>query len=245
MTETREFNAATVEGAVEKASEVLGVDPNELSYEIVDTGSAGFMGMGARDARIVVGHADTDDEPEPVLTPEDHDYSSHSEASPEIDGAAGEDKPEASEDLIQEIEAFLSPVVEAMSFDARIDVYDAGQYVAADVSTEETGLFIGQKGETIDALQYLLNVSVYRDRPFVKKIVIDSEGYRQRRIEAIQGMAHRMARRAVRERRSIELPPMNPTERRVVHLFLQENSSVTTASEGSGENRRVTVFPAS
>jgi spoIIIJ-associated protein len=73
--------------------------------------------------------------------------------------------------------------------------------------------------------------------------VVDSEGYRQRRIEAIQGMAHRTARRAVRERRSLSLPPMPAAERRIVHLFLQENPKVTTSSEGKEDSRKVVVSP--
>ncbi len=116
-------------------------------------------------------------------------------------------------------------------------------FVAVDVTPDNTALFIGQKGETIDALQYLVNVAVYKERPFVKRIVLDAEGYRQRRVEALQGMAHRTARRAMREHRTVELPPMNSSERRVVHLFLQDNPGVTTESEGTGDNRRVKVSP--
>jgi spoIIIJ-associated protein len=84
---------------------------------------------------------------------------------------------------------------------------------------------------------------VYRRRPFVKRIILDAEGYRQRRVEAIQGIAHRTARRAIRERRAVELPPMNSSERRIVHMFLKDNPRVTTASEGSGGNRRVRISP--
>jgi len=130
-----------------------------------------------------------------------------------------------------------------MGLDATVDAYDAGDVITVDVSTEETGLFIGQKGETIDAIQYLLNVAVYKNHPFVKRIVVDSEGYRKRRIEAIQGMAHRTARRALREKRPLSLPPMSAAERRVVHLFLKENPKVTTSSEGKEEDRRVIVSP--
>jgi spoIIIJ-associated protein len=89
----------------------------------------------------------------------------------------------------------------------------------------------------------LLNVATYKKRPFSKRIVVDSEGYRQRRVEAIQGMAHRTARRALREKRPLSLPPMSPAERRVIHLFLKENPDVTTSSEGEEENRRVVVNP--
>jgi spoIIIJ-associated protein len=150
---------------------------------------------------------------------------------------------EAPEELLDEIRVLVSSVLDAMGFEARVEVYDAGGFIAADVAPDNTALFIGQKGETIDALQYLVNLSAFRERPYFKRVVLDAEGYRQRRVEAIQGMAHRTARRAVRERRTVEMPPMNSAERRVVHLFLSENPGVTTESEGSGVNRRVKVSP--
>ena len=155
----------------------------------------------------------------------------------------GENVP-ASAALLNEVRDLVTSVVEAMGFEARVDVYDADGFIAVDVASDSTALFIGQKGETIDAIQYLVNAAVYRQRPFVKRIVLDAEGYRQRRVEAIQGIAHRTARRALRERRPVELPPMSPAERRVVHIFLKDNPKVTTASEGSGENRRVKISPA-
>jgi spoIIIJ-associated protein len=150
---------------------------------------------------------------------------------------------EVPDDLIIAIDEFAISLIDAMGIDATVDVYDSGDAISVDVVTEETGLFIGQKGETIDAIQYLLNVATYKNRPFSKRIVVDSEGYRQRRIEAIQGMAHRTARRAMREKRPLSLPPMSPAERRVIHIFLKENPDVTTSSEGEEENRRVIVNP--
>ena len=135
-------------------------------------------------------------------------------------------------------------MLQAMGFEARVDVYDAGGFVAADVAPDNTALFIGQKGETIDALQYLVNAGINKNRTTRARIVLDAEGYRQRRVEALQGMAHRTARRVIREGRTVELPPMNPSERRVVHLFLRDNPDVSTESEGMGESRRVLVSPA-
>lgn len=241
MTEIREFYAETVEEAVARAAKELGVSEENLSYKVLDPGSSGFMGIGARDARIEVrldvptAFEETGEEApeeEPVLAEEQ----SYSDESPV-------ERP-APEDLLQEVRAFMEGLLENMGLeDVRLDVYDAGEFIAVDVASKETGLFIGQKGETIDAIQYLVNVSVYKHREFVKRIVLDSEGYRQRRIEALQGMAHRFARRAVRERRSVELPPMNPSERRIVHLYLRDDKRVKTVSEGSGENRRVTISP--
>ena len=240
--QTREFNAATVEEALERASASFGLSVEDLSYKVVDEGSEGFLGIGARDARIVVEvpgteQADVEDVPETVDVPAPQDLSEVLGESSEAENVA------APEELLEEIRDLAASVVKAMGFEARIDVYDADGFVAVDVAPDNTALFIGQKGETIDALQYLINAAIYRKRPFVKRIILDAEGYRQRRVEAIQGIAHRTARRAVRERRTVELPPMSPSERRIVHMFLRDNPKVTTASEGSGDNRRVRISP--
>jgi spoIIIJ-associated protein len=253
MTQTREFNAATVEEAVEKASASLGLSAKDLSYEVVDAGTDGFLGIGARDARIVVEVPEGADPPDAVppdpgeAPAEEAEEPAATETPLELSGVYREGSdPEnvaVPQELLDEVRSLAATIVDAMGFEARIDVYDAGSFIAVDVASDNTALFIGQKGETIDALQYLVNAAVYRKRPFVKRVILDAEGYRQRRVEAIQGIAHRTARRAIRERRTVELPPMSPSERRVVHMFLKDNPKVTTASEGSGDNRRVRISP--
>jgi spoIIIJ-associated protein len=270
MTEDREFYAETVQEAVEKAAGELGLPAQELAYRVVDEGSTGFLGIGARDARVVVETEQVDPPAEPDASvppdvlPDDDDALEPSEAPPsdapraeietdpeppslnEVYGELSDsDQGEAPEELLGEIRDLLASILDAMNFDASVEVYDAGGFIAADVAPSDTALFIGQKGETIDALQYLVNVAAFKDREFFKRIVLDAEGYRQRRVEAIQGMAHRTARRAIRERRTVEMPPMNSSERRVVHMYLSENPNVSTESEGSGDSRRVMVSPAS
>src|SRR5215203_707635 len=264
MTEEREFYAATVDEAVGKAADELGLPADEISYTVLDEGNTGFLGIGARDARILVTTtvstpeaAIEDDEPLATV-PDEADADSPDEESLDI-GASSDPSPltevygessgseaaEAPQELLDEVRGLVTTILAAMDFDAGVEVYDAGGFVAVDVASEDTALFIGQKGETIDALQYLVNVAAFKERDFFKRIVLDAEGYRQRRVEAIQGMAHRTARKAVRERRTVEMPPMSSSERRVVHIFLAENPGVSTESEGSGDNRRVKVSPAS
>lgn len=260
----QEFYAESVQEAIAKASNSLGVLPEQLQYSVLDEGSSGFLGIGARDARITVtvpatpsaSPSDTDsvssvssgedpatsEEPEP---PQKTDIFGDNTVVKEI--AAEEAEPSSSEeapaDLIVAVDGFATELLEKMGFDATVDAYDAGEVVKVDISTEETGLIIGHKGETIDAIQYLLNVVVYRDRPFLKKVTVDTEGYRQRRVEAIQGMAHRAAKRAQREKRPVDLPSMAAAERRVVHLYLKENPNVFTSSEGGEDDRRVVITP--
>ncbi|HZB10895.1 MAG TPA: RNA-binding cell elongation regulator Jag/EloR [Rubrobacter sp.] len=263
MTDSIEFYASTIDEAVEKAALELGLASAEVSYRVLDEGNSGFLGIGARDARIIVDapaqHTAGEVDELPETTRAENVVVDEAESEPsESAGDAGSsslsevygeqsDSEEivAPEELLEEIRALVSSILDAMGFEARVEIYDAGGFIAADVAPDNTALFIGQKGETIDALQYLVNVSAFRERPFFKRIVLDAEGYRQRRVEAIQGMAHRTARRAVRERRTVEMPPMNSSERRVVHLFLSDNPGVTTESEGSGDNRRVKVSPSS
>jgi spoIIIJ-associated protein len=253
MNEKQEFYAATVEDAIEKASADLGIPRDKLGFQVLDQGSTGFLGIGTRDARILVEHSETlanvealaDEDVLPQVPVDDNCVESEDQRETvqpvePNETAATEDVPE---DLIVGVDEFMTALVDSMGLDATVDAYDAGDVIAVDVATRETGLFIGQKGETIDAVQYLVNVAVYKNRPFIKRIVVDSEGYRQRRVEAIQGMAHRTARRALREKRPLELPPMSASERRVVHLFLKDNPNVTTSSEGKEEERRVVVSP--
>lgn len=252
----QEFYAGSVQEAVAKAAISLGVSPEQVDYTTLDEGSSGFLGIGTRDARISVSIPDKDAEPAappvevdtPVFTPEPtvqqtEDPTPHAseDAVPEEDNAGTVE--EAPPDLIVAIDGFATELLQKMGFDATVDAYDAGEVVQVDIGTKETGLLIGQKGETIDSVQYLINVAVYKDRPFLKRITVDTEGYRQRRVGALQGMAHRTARRAQRERRPIDLPPMAASERRVIHMYLKENPNVSTSSKGGEDERRVVVSP--
>ncbi|MGI8649061.1 MAG: RNA-binding cell elongation regulator Jag/EloR [Rubrobacter sp.] len=266
MSNGREFNASSVEEAVKKAAVEFGLASEQIEYEIVDRGSEGFLGIGARDARITVTAPETSERnealqiEEPSFHPQDEtplelpaeesDEDTESvffgEETPEQDAPDSSPDPESStpENTLQEIKNLTESFVLAMGFQSQVDVYDAGEFIAADIASDHTALLIGQKGETLESLQHLINCAAYQQEIFSKRVVLDSEGYRQRRIEAIQGMAHRSARRAVKEGQDSQLPPMTSPERRVVHLYLENDENVTTYSEGSGDQRRVVISPA-
>jgi spoIIIJ-associated protein len=261
MSERREFNASNIEEALERASSSMGLDRSALSYEILDEGSSGFLGLGARDARIIVNLPAPGEpasppevptvleEPRPseasLLSNEDDSFKDSSFSLP-----GGASTPEAkigqedvSEEFLEEVRAQVETTLDAMAFDGEVSVRDDGEAIAVDIDSEDAGLLIGQKGETIDAVQYLVNVAVYRNRQFSKKVILDCGGYRERRSKAVQGMAHRSAKRVLREGKAVELPPMSSSERRAVHSYLEDNSRVTTSSTGNDENRRVTISP--
>jgi spoIIIJ-associated protein len=188
MTDSMEFYASTIEEAVEKAALELGLSSEEVSYRVLDEGNSGFLGIGARDARIIVQasapHASGEDE-HPESTPAENVVVDEPEPEPSEDAGSstlsevyGEqsesEQVEAPQELLDEIRALVSSVLDAMGFESRVEVYDAGGFIAADVAPDNTALFIGQKGETIDALQYLINVSAFRawptERPAVPSV---------------------------------------------------------------------------
>ena len=181
MTEEREFYAATVDEAVSKAADELGLPAQEISYTVLDEGNSGFLGIGARDARILV--ETTVAAPEAAIEEDEPLAAVPDDAAPSPDGAlryrrepessalaevygesSDSEQAEAPQELLDEVKDLVSSILDAMNFDAGVEVYDAGGFIAVDVASEDTALFIGQKGETIDALQYLVNVAAFKER---------------------------------------------------------------------------------
>ena len=112
-----------------------------------------------------------------------------------------------------------------------------------DVLGRDLGSLIGRRGDNLAQLQYLVNLLVNRRLGTWTRVIVDIEGYRSRREESLIGLAERVARQVSRSRRPIQLEPMPPNERRIVHLTLRSHPDVTTESHGEGNMRRVTVLP--
>ncbi len=112
-----------------------------------------------------------------------------------------------------------------------------------DVLGHDLGMLIGRRGDHLAQIQYLINLLVNRRIETYTRVIVDIEGYRSRREESLIGLAERVARQVSRSRRPIQLEPMPPNERRIVHLVLRSNPDVTTESHGEGNNRRITVQP--
>jgi len=125
----------------------------------------------------------------------------------------------------------------------RVDVSaDAEGHLLAEMTGDTTGILIGRRGETLDALQYLTSLKVNRGQENYTRVTLDSEHYRAKREEALVRLANRMAGRAVKTGRKVVMEPMNPYERRILHSALQNHTQVTTHSEGEEPNRRVVIM---
>jgi spoIIIJ-associated protein len=143
----------------------------------------------------------------------------------------------------ERIEEFLSEVCDAMDVDVQLAIREEGEYLYVDVNGPEAGILIGHHGQTLDAMQYLLNLVASKVEHDGQRVVLDVEGYRKRREETLVRLATRLAERVQRNGEPMVLEPMTAHERRVIHLALQDNPYVVTGSEGEDPFRRVVIQP--
>lgn len=218
--------AGTIEEAKRKALEQLRkvvpvVGETDVEFVVVEEGSkGGFFGRGKAEARV-----------EARLRP-----ASEREPLPEDDGHEATPGAEV-------LRGFVQTTVALMGIEADVTAFETGEAVRAEVSGDDLGLLIGRHGATIDALQYLAAIVVNGDRRDRRQVIVDAEGYRQRRETALVALADRMTQKVVREGAPLALKPMTAAERKVVHLHLKDHPRVTTASEGNEPFRAVVISP--
>lgn len=211
-----ERTGRTVEEAVEAALAELGVSRDQCEVEILEEGNKGLFGLlGARPARVRV-----------------------------TVKAASEQPEQGEQDAVERGRVFLSGLLERMNVPAAVETrVDDDGTVIMNVTGSDLGVVIGARGQTLDAVQYLVNVVANKDAPSRVRIVVDAEGYRERRAEAVRRMALRAAEKAKAAGKRVRLDPMSALERRLVHLALRDDDQVETRSEGTEPYRRVVIVP--
>jgi spoIIIJ-associated protein len=151
------------------------------------------------------------------------------------------------EDLAEKASEFLLGVLERMGISADIDIKDDTDKTILEIQTKDTELVIGRRGVVMDALQHLVNKVVYRDRSGgerTKPLVVDAGGFRDKQVERLRTLAQRMGEKALQTKQIVELQPMTPHDRRIVHMALKDRTDVVTRSEGEEPRRRIIVEPA-
>ena len=139
--------------------------------------------------------------------------------------------------------AFLAKIFTEMGLDVTIDVKEKNGYLTFDLKGKNLGILIGRRGDTLDSLQFLLNL-VINDKNGAKiKGIIDIENYRAKREETLIGLSHKLAAKARKTGQKVVLEPMNPQERRIIHMALQNDRRVSTYSEGEEPYRKVVIVP--
>lgn len=138
---------------------------------------------------------------------------------------------------------FVSTLFKNMKLDCTLKISSSRDTLSILIGGTDSNLTIGYRGETLDAIQYITLLVANKPVRFAKRLVIDAEGYREKRAATLTALSKKLASQAVKSGKAIELEPMNPFERRVIHTALQENPAVTTLSEGDEPNRFVVICP--
>jgi spoIIIJ-associated protein len=267
----REFTGKSVREAIQKACQELNVEEGLLDVRVVEESARGFLGLvGQRDAIIRVRKRDI--LKEIMATGEIPRFPETPEASPaepiEADGCENADTCDADEltsapdfrpepepideelshaltEALPKVEAFLSGLLERMRVEAKVlGRIDRGA-LHIDIVGDGSGLLIGKKGQTLDALQYLASKVINKDAHPGKKIevVVDTENYRERKHENLKEKALKISGMAKRTLRPVWLDPMPADERRIIHMILAQDREVYTKSQGEGAMRRIVVYP--
>ena len=170
------------------------------------------------------------------------DQNDEDEGEGEVSDAAGGRSRER-QDTARAAQEILERLLGYMEMPARVSVRDASDPIVLDVETDDGGLLIGRRGETLSALQYLVNVLLGKRTRRWTKVVIDVEHWRERREETLRALALRQADRVRQQQRPIALDPMPANERRIIHVTLQDMRDISTRSEGEEPNRRLVILP--
>ncbi len=147
------------------------------------------------------------------------------------------------ENHVQKTVNLINAIVNAMDLPVETQVEDDGQVIKVNIQGEDLGVLIGRRGDTLDALQYLVNLAVNKNTEKRRKIIIDVEGYRKRREDTLQKLAFKLADKAKKRGKSIILEPMNSHERRIIHTALQVCDDIYTFSEGEEPYRKIVIAP--
>ncbi len=192
------------------------LDKAAVRFQVIAEGERGLLGVGYAPARVIAS----------------------------VDSEAGGSPTEPDSDLAGQVRDLLERITAGIGVRCRIEIEEDDEVLTASCSGSNLGLLIGKHGQTIDAIQYLLNAIVWRARPDDRKdIVVDAAGYRDRRRTALEALAVRSAEEAVATHSAVELEPMTAVERKTVHVRLKEFDGVETGSEGTEPNRFVVISP--
>ena len=235
-----EKSGRDVEEALQAALNELGVTAADVDVEILESPSKGlFFGFGAKPAKIRVTLKDKPVEIIEEKITEPAEVIEEKIVEPVEENIFNRDK------IISDAKNFLADVFRAMNVQAEINVYaDDSDEIIFDLVGKSMGVLIGKHGQTLDALQYLVNLSANKfDSEQKLHFILDVENYRQRRTESLQNLAKGVAQQVSRTHKDIKLEPMNRHERRVIHTALQDNNRVETHSFGEDPYRYIVVSP--
>jgi len=226
---TLEVIAQTVEEAIEKGLNDLGLPQEKVEITVLDEGGQGILGIGARQARVRISVLSEDEEAQP-------------------DESESQDPEEDKDTTLKLTEEIVSELLEKMNLEAKVEAKYGEESdklpfrpILVDISGNDLSILIGRRAKTLNALQYITRLILGKELEHGIPLSIDVEGYRERRELQVRQLARRVAEQVADTGREQAL---EPNERRFAHIELQEESSVYTESIGQDPNRKVIIHPA-
>ena len=209
-----EFSAKTVEEAIQRALEQLGVSREEVDVTVVEEGKSGILGLGSEPAMVRV-------------TP--------------LTSVPQDDVTERAKAVLEKLLVLMG--VEGSITSQVEKVTEGTPSVTFNIHGDDLGILIGRRGQTLSSLQYLVRLMVNLQTKSRSPIIVDIEDYKQRRYRVLEDFARQIAEQVKVQDRSFTFEPMSSFERRIIHITLADYSEVTTKSVGSGKERQVIVLP--
>lgn len=256
----QEFSGKSIKEAIARACEELNVDEALLEVEVIEESSKGFLGIvGQRDAKVKVRKRDVLQEvmatdPQPVASVDEEALESSSllgveeqeqaSAQSEEEELPAEQAPDVTP-FMDGARKVLEDILQRMQVEAEVDSSTLNGSVYLDIKGDRSGLLIGKKGQTLEALQFIVNRIVNKTGEFDQKVdvIVDTENYRERKRESLREIALKVSEKAKKTHKPVPLEPMPSSERRIIHLILADDKDVYTKSYGEGPMRRLIVYP--
>lgn len=242
-----EYTGKTVEEATQTALEELGLERDDIHVEVLDESQKGFLGLGGKEARImveligeweVVGNRSEKEQ-------DRKDAEEKAEHGPpgEVQGSSLAEEDLAPRAAPGRPAKMVEDIITMIGVEAMVETRERDDSVVVDVWGDDVAILIGKGGVTLDAIQYIVNIGCRRTGEVSKKIILDVEGYRKRRKAKLEKQAETTAQDVKSRGKSMEMPPMSASERKIVHMALREMDGVWTESDGEDPNRRVVIHP--
>lgn len=267
--EVMEIEGKSIDEAIDNACGAFQVPREKLNIEIISEGSPGFLGIGAKKALIKASLLTIDmvlDAPfaRPAVKPKIHPAPVHTpEAAakrrsvrvPEVQDkmaalAAPVERPAVAaagpegEPATEKAKRILEGILTRMQIASPVSADETEEAIILNIKGDGSGLLIGKRGQNLDAIQYIINKAVHHSVNGHKMIIIDTEDYRQRREESLVSMAMKLGEKVKKTRKPVTVGHMNAHDRRIIHLAVQNDATLTTKSRGEGEYRKILILPA-
>jgi spoIIIJ-associated protein len=251
-----EVEGKSKDDAMQKAARELGVPVEEIGIEVLSDSGRGFFGFvggkkvkirawSKRESReelhdeVLAIQQAVVEEPVPVASVEEEEAGETEKAGEAEETGEAEDTEKA-----QKAQEALQGLIGWLSEQATVEIKEeTSERILLEIHGDKTGLLIGKRGQTLDALQFLANKMVNRSRDSAKRIEVDMEQYRKRREQSLRSMAVRLGQKVKKKRKPITIEAMNAHDRRIVHLTLKNDRALETKSVGKGEMRKLVIHP--